>query len=94
MDSGHVVIMKNNLQGMRANLVEENRRDCKSNIVSIDASCNRELVSIFNSDLPLVALGVLEGWDCHWPNEIQMDAYRRISMRCYVLWRPIVHCDV
>jgi hypothetical protein len=91
MDSVHVVIMKNDLQRMRANLLKENRRDCKSSIASIDASCNRELVSIFNSDLPLVALGVLEGWDHHCPHEIQMDANRRISMRYYVIWRSIIH---
>ena len=51
-------------------------------------------MSIFNSDLPLVALGVLEGWDHHRPHEIQMDANRRISMRYYVIWRSIIHCDV
>ena len=36
MDSLHVVIMKNDLQGMKANLLEENRRDCESSIISID----------------------------------------------------------
>ena len=36
MDSLHVVIMKNDLQGMKANLLEENRRDCEISIISID----------------------------------------------------------
>jgi hypothetical protein len=42
MDSVHVVIMKNDLQRMKANLLEENRRDCEISIASVDVSCNRE----------------------------------------------------
>ena len=49
---------------------------------------------IFNCDLPLVALGVLERWDHHCLNEIQMDANRWINMRCEVEWRSILHCDL
>jgi hypothetical protein len=33
-------------------------------------------MSIFNSDLPLVALGVLEGRNLHCLHEIQMDGNR------------------
>ena len=38
MHSVHVVIMKNDLQRMRANLLEENRRDREMCIASIDVS--------------------------------------------------------
>ena len=51
-------------------------------------------MSILNSDLPLVTLGVLEGRDPHRLHKIQMDADRWIIMRCEVLWRAIVHCDI
>ena len=50
-------------------------------------------MSIFKSDLALVALVVLEGWDQNCSHEIQMDANRQIIMRCNVVWRPSVHCD-
>ena len=79
---------------MRANLLEENRRDCKSRISWIDVGCNRKWMRIFNCDLTLIALGVLEGWDRHCLHEIQMDANRWINMRCQVLWMSIVHCNL
>ena len=50
-------------------------------------------MSIFKSDLALVALVVLEEWDHNCSHEIQMDANRKIFMRSNVVWRPIVHCD-
>ena len=49
---------------------------------------------ILNSYMSLVTLGVLEGRDPHCLQEFQMDADRWIIMRCEVLWRAIVHCNI
>jgi hypothetical protein len=94
LESAHIVIMKKNLHGMSANLLEESRRDCESSIISIDSSCNRKWMRILNCNMSLVTLGVLEGRDPHRLHEIQMDADRWIIVRCEVLWRAIVHCDI